>query len=104
MNQVNCVQVYDSGDDDVKLNGVYEFIGVLSRAPELAVAHSDAAGGCSCAARADGAHVVHMMGCAASQELLMDELLAQPPTSLVSKMQLKIINIPCFLAICSSHA
>ena len=75
------MQIYDGVRDDVKLNGVYEFIGVLSCAPELA--HRGAAAGCSCGAGAQGSEGVHMMGCAASQELLADELLGQPPTSLV---------------------
>lgn len=77
------MQVYDGAGEDVRLNGVYEFIGVLSRTPELAMTHCDAAGGCSCGAHAQGAEGVHMMGCAASQELLVDEMLGQPPTSLV---------------------
>ena len=76
-------KVYDGASDDLKLNGVYEFIGVLSRAPELAVAHMDAAGGCSCGPASDAFPVVHVPGCRATQTLLEDEMLGRSPTSLV---------------------
>lgn len=77
--------MYDGASDDLKLNGVYEFIGVLSRAPELAIAHMEAGEGCSCGSASDGGNVMHVPGCSATQELMEDEALGRLPTSLVSK-------------------
>ena len=89
--------MYDGASDDLKLNGVYEFIGVLSRAPELAIAHMEAGEGCSCGSASDSGNVMHLPGCSATQELMEDEALGRLPTSLVSKTLGMITGIFCTL-------
>jgi Mini-chromosome maintenance replisome factor len=70
-------QVYDE-EQALKLNEVVEFVGVLSRAPELGTAQDCCGGG------GDFGH---------ASELFADEAAARPPTSQVCCL------LPCSLAL-----
>ena len=81
LTSMRSIQVYDDVDE-VKLNDVCEFVGVLSRVSGLAAAQLEAqrsGDGAEGGSDEDGPG----RGTCTSDELAMDEALAMPPTSLV---------------------
>ena len=79
--------------DELKLNDVCEFVGVLSRVPGLAAAQLDAqrSGDAGVAGGSDDeAHgELDLHEACACDELVQDEALAMPPTSLVRGLSIR---------------